>query len=674
MAGFIRRFGEFPSDAALTAIEGVNIIDLPPPSSISGVGTGVACLIGEFTDMTYAVDVNEATGAITEDIRPVEAFSSQDLLDKVGGFDETLGQFGGDCGNGFVELRNKGFFRLVVVPVNLASAVGVRVFRDLPTNTSATDPTPIVSIQSGTVAAGRQFEKGLDLLRIAQRVVFTDDPAFITGIDGSVTTGAPAATATIDSAGSLFLTGPTPVQEGDIVVTGVIGAATPVGVNAFTLRVQSVASDTQLVVETLDGSTFFLTTDAAMVFRVHPAATADTGKQHQLSEAAGCLIPVRPLTDGQGTGADAADNTWTISDLLAPTVVPPAGSASSYNSLSGLGAIANPTVAIDFTAALQKANAPNDATFDVAYANAYTALLSEESPAREVNLVWPARKDDTIRATHKQHLIDASAIGIGRTGVISPELDIVKATAVATVTGDAAPGVGATRDERTDYSWPPALTFIPEAVGFDLATADGKTTADGLLDVTFDGFMTSALSNLAPEKNPGESSAVTRKAFAGVLGLARNVPTLTMNTYIALRSKGIAGLRIDRVVGAVIQSGITSSLLSGRKNINRRRMADFLEDSMAQSFVQSSKQLMTEALKLTIEGEAVAFLDGLLSPNNPPAQRIHSYEVDPLSGNTPSLEAKGVFVLITRVRTLATADFITIQAEVGEGVVITTSS
>jgi len=672
MAGFIRRFGEFPSEAALTAIEGVNIIDLPPPGSIAGVGTGVACLIGEFADMTFAVEVNESTGEITENLTPVEAFSSQDLLNKVGGFDETLGDFGGDMGNGFAELRNKSFFRLVLVPVNLASAVGLRLFRELPTNSAPLDPTPIVPVPSAVVAAGRQFAVGLDRLRTAQRVVFSDDVAFVTGIDGVVTTAAPAATQTIDSAGSTFLTDG--VQEGDIVVTGVIGAATPIGVNAFTLRIVSVASETQLVVERMDGSNFFLTTDADMVFRIHPAAAADTGKVHQLSEAAGYLIPARPLTDGQGTGADAADNTWAAGQVLSPTISPPAASASSYNSLSGLRAATNPATALDFTAALQKANAPNDAALDVVYSSALTALLSEASPAREVNIVWTARKDSTIRSSLKQHLLDASSVGIGRTGTVSPNLDIAKLTALGTVLGDTAPGVGATRDEWVDYSWPPVLTFVPEAVGFNLGTADGKTTDDGILDMTGDGFLASILSNLAPERNPGESSATTRRALAGVLGLARNVPTLSMNSYIAMRGKGIAALRIDRVVGPVIQSGITSSLLSGRKNINRRRMADFIEDSLAARFVQQSKLPLTESLKQTVTGEAVEFMEGLLSIDNPPAQRINSYEIDPVSGNTPSLEAKGVFVLIVRVRTLATADFITIQAEVGEGVVITSSN
>jgi hypothetical protein len=253
-------------------------------------------------------------------------------------------------------------------------------------------------------------------------------------------------------------------------------------------------------------------------------------------------------------------------------------------------------------------------------------------------------------------------------------LNITKLTAVSTVTGDAAPGVGATREERLSYSWPPVLTFVPEAVGTVIATADSKTTDDGILDMTMDGFLISILSSLAPERNPGESSGTTRRALAGVLGIGRNVPTLSMNSYIALRNNGIAGVRIDRVVGPVIQSGITSSIISGQKNINRRRMADFIEDSLAARFVQLAKLPLTEGLKQTITGEAVEFLEALLSVDNPPAQRINDYSVDAKSGNTPTLEAKGVFVLVVRVRTLATADFITIQAEVGEGVVITSTT
>jgi hypothetical protein len=672
MAGFIRRFGEFPSDDVLTAIEGVNIIDLPPPASISGVGTGFASLIGEFPDMTFAVEVDEVTGAITESIQPIEVFTSQDLSNKGGGFDPTLGQFGGDCGNAFVELRNKGFSRLAITPINMASASGIRLWRELPTNTSPTDPTPVVPVSGAQVAAGTEFRGGLDRIKTAQRIVFSDTEAFVEGIDGAVTTAAPAVTNPFASPGSTFITDG--VQVGDIWVGGVIGAASPTGPNAFTLRVQAVTSETALVLEAMDGTAFAFVTDAALVFRIHPAAVADTGKQKVFGAQSGYLIPCRPLTDGQGTGDDAVDNTWGLGTLLTPALVPPALTATSADPLSGLSAATGPTTAVDFTAAVQKANAPNDAALDAKYASCYDALLTEEAPAREINLVWSARKSNGIRTKQRAHVLDASAIGIGRTTVVSPELDITKATALSIVSGDVAPGVGATRDERVDYSWPPTLTFIPEAVGTLIPTADGKFTDQGDLDLTYDGFLISILSNLAPERNPGESSATTRRAQSGALGIGRNVPKLDINSYTLLRRRGIAGYRVDRTVGNVIQSGVTSSLISGQKNINRRRMADFIEDSLAQRFVQLAKLPMSESLKDTILSEATEFLEELLSVDNPAAQRISGFNpVDGVSGNTPNLEAKGVFVIIVKVRTLATADFITVQAEIGEGVVITST-
>lgn len=672
MAGFIRRFGTFPSAEVLTAIEGVNIIDLAPPGSIAGVGTGFAAIVGEFPDMTLAVEFNIASGVFTTSPQPTEVSSAKDLADKGGGFDPTLGQFGGDCGNAFAELRNKTFTRLAIVPVNLASNSGMRLFRDLPTNTSATDPTPVVPVSAAQVAAGRVFANGLDRIKTAGLASFAGTVAFVEGVDGAVTTAAAAATQILTSAGSTFQT--SGVAEGDIFVTGVIGAATPTGLNAFTLRVVSVTSETVVVLQRLDNVNFFFTTEAALVFRSHKAAVADTGGVHQFSEQLGYSVPVRPITDGQSTGSDVADGVWVVSKALTPVIVPPAATATSADPLSGLAAATGPTVTVAYTAAVQKSNAPNDAALAALYALAYDAMLSEATPAKQINLVWAARKDNTIRSKQKAHLLEASGIGIGRMGAISPELDIVKSTAVKTVTGNTAPGAGATRDERQVYSWPPNLTFIPEAVGTSIAKADGTTTDQGNLDVTYDSTMISILSNLAPERNPGESTTATRTAQSGVLGFASNVPTLNINDYIRMRAAGIAGLIIDDTAGPLIQSGVTTSLTSGEKNINRRRMADFIQDSLAARLIQLAKLPLTTELKSIILGETTEFLEDLLSVDNPAAQRIAGFNpVDIVSGNTAANEAKGIFVIIISVRTLATADNITLQAQIAEGTVLVTA-
>jgi hypothetical protein len=212
---------------------------------------------------------------------------------------------------------------------------------------------------------------------------------------------------------------------------------------------------------------------------------------------------------------------------------------------------------------------------------------------------------------------------------------------------------------------------VPEAVGTSLNTSNGLTTADGVLDDRGDGWMAAVLSNLPPERNPGQAGPPVDTVLAPITALQRGLANLQVGDYTVMRASGIAGLRIDRVAGPIFQSGVTSSLVSGKKNINRRRMADFIQDSVASRLVQFAKQPLTQGLKDDITGEIDTFLNLLKSPNNPPAQRIVDYVVDDVSGNTPALEAAGVYVVIGRVRTLATADFIVFQTEVGEGVTIT---
>lgn len=659
MSGFLRRFGFFPGSELITQIEGVVIVDLPPPGSIQGVGTGTVALVGEFADMTYAVSV-ASDGTVTTNPQPVEVFSSQDMLNKVGGWDETLGEFGGDGGSGFLELRNKRFTRLVLVPVNLASSKGIRLWRKLPTNQSATVALPVVPVQQGIVAAGREFKSGANRVRVGKRVSFTSLDPIVSGTDGAVTSAGAAATQSFDSATGAFVANG--IKEGDILVVGVIGAGGAQGANADTYRVVSITDADTIVVQKMDGTNFDWTTGTGMAWRLHHASDADTGLDHQFSEEQGYLIPARPL-----------DATVAASTLLTPTVVPPALSASSADPLSGLAARTTTNAAgLVYTAAIQAPNAPNVAGIDALYQLAINALLNDETPSNEVDIVFSARKSANIRNYLKQHVLDASARALTRVETSSPSLDAVLSVSAAVADSD--PGVGANRDERVIYDWPGVRTFVPEAVGFSVKLADGTTTSDGILDVTSDGWMAVVLSNLPPERNPGQSAPPVPELLSPILGFQRGLTDkLNMNHYIQLRSKGIAAPRIDRSAGPIFQSGITTSLTAGQKNINRRRMADFIEDSIAIRINQYVKLLLTDDVKDSAVSEIEAFLTELRSPDNPPAQRIADYAVDRVSGNTPQLEAQGIFVIIVQVRTLSTADFIVLQFEIGEGVTPTTT-
>jgi len=678
-SGFVRRFSEFPSNAVLTAIEGVVIVDLPPPSASQGINTNVISLVGEFADMSYGIAVDSA-GVFTTKPKPVEIFSGQDLLNKVGGFDETLGQFGGDCGNGYVELRNKTFGRLVVVPVNLASASGVRLWRELPTNTSATNPIPVVPVQAAAIAAGSLFRKTGVLaskIKNAAAITFSNAVAYDTGTDGTVVVAAAAAVQDFDSPLGAFTTvdrvdGKVGVEVGDILVVGVVGAAGAQGTDAGTYRVVAVSSATKLSVQRLDAVNFaWATASAVLVWRVHPGRVADSygpGTATSLTTNQGSYtVPVRPLTDDAGVAT--VDGTWAVATLLVPTVTPPAISATTADPLSGLGGKIGPTTAVAYTVLVQKTNAPNGTAIDVLYGLAIDSLLLDDEVASTVTHVWAARKSDTNRTKLKSHVLVASENGLGRTCSISPELDLTTTTALTTVVGTAAPGVGATRDERVFYDWPPVKTYVPEALGKYITGADGSINTDGIVDTSGDGWMSAIMGNLVPERNPGEASATTKKVLAPILGYARGVPDLTLQSWELLKSRGIAGLRMDRTVGPVFQSGITSSLTSGLKNIARRKMTDYIEDSLAVQIAPFVKLPISETFKDGVLSQIQDFMEILLSANNPSAQRIADFIIDPKSGNTPTSEAAGIYVVIVKVRTLASADFIVLQVEAGEGVV-----
>lgn len=661
--GFVRRFSDFPGVETITLIEGVIIVDLPPPGFIEGVGTGVACLVGEFADFSSAVSVTTA-GVVASAHKPVEVFGGQDLLEKMGGFDETLGQFGGDCGSAFVELRNKQFSRLVCVAVNLAATAACRVYRELPTNISATVAQPIIGTQQGIVVAGREFRDGADRVRNGQRHVFNNLAPRTIGVDGDVTSIGTAVTQLFDSAGSTFIADG--VVEGDVLVLGVINGAGALGANAATYRVTvTPVSEIQLTVEQQDGVTFDWSTGGTLPFRVEPGANADSGPLNQLSEAAGYRLPVRPL-----------DATISSTTNMAPTVVPPTASETLWDALSGLRMVAHPSTDVTFVPDVHTPNTASTATMSALYQLGFNSLITEEEPGRAVNLLWAARKDSLIASAGRQHVLTASSQGIGRTFTHSPPLDAPQTTAAAIAA--AYPGVGAFRDERVWYAWPGVQHFIPEAIGFAVGTADGNTNDEGLLDTTMDSWVVALASNIAPERSIASKRAPATTILSPILGFQRvSSGTLSLNVenYIAHKREGVVSVRFLPNGGTpTVQSQVTTSQTAGQEDINRRRFADFLQDSAAQRLLSFNEEPLTQSLKDAAEAELQEFLLTLQSRNNPPASRLDSFEVDPNTGNTPSLEAQGIFVLIGRVRMFPLAKHIVFQTEVGPGVVINSTT
>lgn len=658
MSGFVRRYGSPQTLAVLSQIEGVVIIDNPSAAEIAGVGTGTAALLGEFPDVTYAVNV-DASGNVTTKYQPIEIFGPTDQENKLGGWDETIGDFGGSCGNGFVELANKRFSRLIVVPLNLASSKGVRVWRKLPTNKSATDPSPAQPIQGAAVKAGYEFRDTNNRVRLAKRVSFSGTPAFHQNTNGAVTSSAPAAARPFTGSGfdtALRPDGTRGVLKGDIVVIGVTSGAGALGANADTYRVNAVTSATVLSLEKMDGSSFDWTTTTNLPWRIHTPDVADSGGATNATEAAGYLIPARPL--------DASVST---SVTIVPTVDPPAIAADSSDPLSGLRARTQSVTGLTYTAAVQGANPAAGALLDAEYTAMAQSLLGDDLPQREVNLAWAARTSATIRSQLRIVALQRKANGLGLVVAVSPELTSVTPTAWL---GDASPGVGATRAQEVIYNVPGVQSFVRQAAGLAVKGADGLTHTDGNLDMMSAGWAISDLSQLAAYRNIGQASDPIKTANAPILGYQRGVDTrlLEIGYYTLAKSRGVCSIRMDRAAGAIFQSDVTSSLTPGEQLIRRRRMSFFIQDSIATALLPFSKELLTERLQTDIIGAHVDFFETLLSRNNPRAAAIRGYVLDTTSGNTEEGLAAGVFVVIHRVEMLPTADVIVIQSDVGYNV------
>lgn len=679
--GFIRRFTSMPGAEVLSQIEGIAIIDLPVPGSTPLVGSGTVACVGEFADMRYACKA-DGSGVISTYCQPVEVFSASDLLNQVGGFDETIGDFGGSGGNGFVHLRSKSYQRLILAPVNLASAQGARVFRSLPLCYSQSDTTPVVPVQGVSVPAGTEFRSGAGRVRIAKRIDFTALPVIASGISGSTSSGSAAATQTFNAnTGHDWTTvarpdGTVGTYKGDILVIGNnnAGPMQPTA-ESGTYRVASTpTSGTAITLEKLDGSNFTFSSQSNVPWRLHSSSDADsapvivvgnsTPGGYGASDNGGYSVPVRPLTNSSGGNTDG---TFTAGTVLTPAVAPITMTGATWDPSSGLGARLHPTTATAFTAAIQAPNAASAAGIDALYATAMAALIGGEDPLTDIDVVIAARSSGTILSQGKQHVITANATTAkGRVFIGAPPLSV---QSTATATGSGTTGAGANRYESNLYTWPGVRTYIQEAVGYRIKCADGSVTTDGILDVPFDGWYASLCSILPPENSPAQSADPVPAILKSVLGIQRGVTGLTINDYTRMKSQGVSGVIIDSDTGPQVQSAVTTSLVSGKTKVNRIRFQYFCDSNLAKRLKPFKELPVSQSMKDNAFTEVDDFCQSLLGATAI-ENRIKGYSIDDKSGNSPALEAQDIYVIIANIKMYGTAGTIALVSRVGVGVEI----
>jgi hypothetical protein len=306
-----------------------------------------------------------------------------------------------------------------------------------------------------------------------------------------------------------------------------------------------------------------------------------------------------------------------------------------------------------------------EAQIDAAYQLAFDSTLSQSSIARTANIIVSARQSNAIRQMGRINAKTASNQGFyGRMFITRAPMNTLKATALTMVTLN--------RAERLVMCYPNWRTNVPLIASRGTAGGVGFT-ADGIVDVGADGFLASILSQLAVEEDPGQDTGL----LDAVVGLesGANVQNFVMEDYIAFKAAGICAPRIDEGV-AIYQSGITSVdplVLPNRTDINRRRLADYIQDSLSRRGKAFGKKLSTQARRAAMVTEIRKFMADLLSKDQPANQRIAGYDVDAVTGNTADLLARGLYAVIVSCKQLSSLKSIVLTTYVGTNVTVTES-
>lgn len=282
----------------------------------------------------------------------------------------------------------------------------------------------------------------------------------------------------------------------------------------------------------------------------------------------------------------------------------------------------------------------------------YTAALAElavfEGPAV---VLCPESLEDTVGATEQATL--NSAI-VTQAAAVADRVFLTWSGICGQTPAQEVTAIGAqitTRSDRIVWAYNCPKTLDPDtALKFD--------TGPHI-------WLASILSQNDVDIHPGSQGAA--RQTAGVSEL--NNEMLTRADLISLRDAGISTL--EKLPGQFLfRSGITTSLETGKTEITRRRMADFLQLSASDRLRFFIKAKNTLELRAQVAGEITAFSQSLRDQ----ARIIEEFELEQESVNTPAQRAQGIEKIFWRVRLIGHILHLVLETEIGTGVVIEAAS
>lgn len=184
-------------------------------------------------------------------------------------------------------------------------------------------------------------------------------------------------------------------------------------------------------------------------------------------------------------------------------------------------------------------------------------------------------------------------------------------------------------------------------------------------------WLVSILTQTAPHIDPAFTA--NTQFLAGMTGLKL---TMTRANYINLKDAGICAFEYDQEIGFKVKSGIVTQIADTSKvTILRRRMADYLTNSVGKFLKNYQNAVNSKANRSLVKGSILSFVqslqnDGIL-PKDSEVKEGKATLVDTESANTDSTIAAGFFKIIWKQRIFSSMRYIVLSAEIGESVVVT---
>lgn len=199
-------------------------------------------------------------------------------------------------------------------------------------------------------------------------------------------------------------------------------------------------------------------------------------------------------------------------------------------------------------------------------------------------------------------------------------------------------------------------------------TINGFDDARDEVEVDGAAFYAAAVVSVDPEISPGGANGAP--ALVGISSVEQEFED---STYDDLNDAGIGAFFVSRKIGVIIRNSVTTSLVSGKEKVFRRRLTDFLTDSIGEflePYVERPLDLRLSPPTLgpiTSQeiGAIVSFLTDLKSSN-----RIEAFTVDPFGGNTAAGIAAGTWVIRVTVKYFSSQDNIVLLFTGGQSVTV----